>query len=668
MVLSVQQQTAMGKIEEFISNPSIRVFVLRGYAGTGKTTLISEIVNLLEAKGLISQLMAPTGRAAKVLRSKLNNKQVSTIHRGIYAFQCLLHNKEEKSIKFIYPLRKADFENICIIDEASMISSKVSHAEIYQFGTGNLLSDLIEYAQLKEKGKIIFIGDPMQLPPVGDSKSNALDPDFFNAQDIAATSFELTDVIRQTQESYILTNAMKLRELYKEKIRNSLIFEEREQEFEKMDEDSVVEHMLSHHLEDSTIVCFSNQQASEYNKEIRKKLYPTASHVLSGDKLMVVSNNYFGECELFNGDIVTVVDAADDTVSQSAPVWVDINGEKKRIIVELRFRKVSIQLNTGEILERYIIDSLLENSLPNLTVPEIQALYINLAMRLGALGYKDPDSDVFKKLMLEDPYYNALHVKYGYASTCHKAQGGEWQTVYIDFRKRNGMDNDSLRWKYTAITRARQTLYCVNSMDLTPLTKVKIESISTVGKTAQEALSFHNVADTPFHSPQSLDGVKAKYWSVVNNLEGTLSSIVNVICKPWMDIYMIMTPNGEVRVDALYNSSGVFTKYRVPEGCDYLEEIFKNEENITYRFNYNPKSSFLGLLHSKIVGLCDEYEIVITNIVQHQYQVVYYLKTSAIYSSLTCYYDSKGFIKYIKPMSLIGSEDQRLKKLLDNLN
>lgn len=227
MILTAQQEQAMKKIKDFIADKNGQVFILKGYAGTGKTTLINYIVDYLKSIHSPFQLMAPTGRAAKILRTRLKTEEASTIHRRIYTHGQLYSEKSNGILKYIFPLREDKDRRVYIIDEASMISSQKSSNELFQFGTGILINDVLSYTRLKFGGKIIFVGDPMQLPPVGDNRSVALDEDFFRNLGLNVASYELTDIIRQKEHSSILTNAAMLRNLMEEEQRNHLVFEKK---------------------------------------------------------------------------------------------------------------------------------------------------------------------------------------------------------------------------------------------------------------------------------------------------------------------------------------------------------------------------------------------------------------------------------------------------------
>lgn len=669
MILTEQQHQAMKMIEKFIADKDSQVFILKGYAGTGKTTMIRYIVDYLTRLSLKVKLMASTGRAAKILRLKLQNEEVSTIHKGIYTFFDLVIEESEGELKYIYPLSEDKDRKIYIVDEASMISSNYSKNELFQFGTGILINDLLTYARLNFGGKIIFVGDPMQLAPVGDNHSAALDEKFFHQIGLKVDSYELTDIVRQDKHSCILNNAKTIRDLIKQTERNQLIFEKKENEVMNLGVMEVVQKYCENPAQTSSIVCYSNQQAADYNTAIRSIMYPNMNHVTAGDKLMVTCNNYYlNPIELLNGEIITVVNVSDNLISQSAPVRTEKNGKKITANITLKFREISFQTENGDICTQYIIDTLLQNKSGSLTIDEKKALYINTAIRIRTeKGIKDDKSREFRMAVMKDPFYNALQVKYGYAFTCHKSQGGEWDTVYVDFSKRTGLDEDSLRWKYTAITRASKMLWCINLPDVTPIDSLQINPINKAAKIAANALSLEQVKETPFHDLTALPSVKCKYWSVVQNMCGSQYSIKNITCKPWRDIYEINTPIGIVRVDAIYNSAGVFTKYETETNDTELLDFFQNEQNIRYKIDYHPSMESLKTLHNRMLSLCDEYGITLTNVIEGHYQLTYYMKASGNYAAITFFFDKKGCINYAVPLSDIGEADTKLLQLIDKL-
>lgn len=668
MELTPQQEQAFKMIKDFIAAKDSQVFILKGYAGTGKTTLICHIIEYLSTQFLNAHLFAPTGRAAKVLRSKLPGCEASTIHRGIYQFSHLINKESEGVFKYIFPLRSNKDKGLYIVDEASMVSSHKSDSEIFQFGSGVLMDDLLTYVRLHFGGKIIFVGDPLQLPPVGDNHSVALDESYFKTLELNTSSYELTDVIRQDDNSCILVNATMIREIFNTKERNHLVFEKKEGEVMDMCAMDVAKHYYENQKQSSAIICFSNQQAADYNVAVRSLLFPGANHVVAKDRLMVVFNSYDGESELLNGDLITVDEVSNETVSQSAPVWTEKNGVKKQEIITLVFRKIKFTAEDGVEYERYIIDSLLQNKLPSLSVDETKALYINSVMRIRKeKGLKDPKSEEFAAAMGMDPFFTALRVKYGYAFTCHKSQGGEWNTVYVDFSKRTGLDSDSLRWKYTAVTRASKTLWCVNLPDVTPMSGIKINPILSTKKIPNNALALENVEETPFHNSSVLLPVKVKYWSVFKNMLGTPFSINKVESKPWREIYEVHTPDGLARVDAVYNGAGVFTKYDAKVDIQNLLSLFRDEDNIKYKIDYQPSLESLNVLYHRMISLCDELGITLTNVVEENYKVAYFMKASGNFASLTFFFNAKGFINYAAPLSDVGEEDEKLVQLIHKL-
>ena len=330
---------------------------------------------------------------------------------------------------------------------------------------------------------------------------------------------------------------------------------------------------------------------------MRKILFTGAMHVATGDRLMGVNNSYSGMCELLNGDIIKVISVSPQPETQVAPVWTETAGVRKQINIVLTFRNIVFQTEDGGIYERKIIESLLENKNPSLSIDEMKALYINMVMRIkDDKKLTNTKSEEFLKAAASDPYYNALHVKYGYAFTCHKSQGGEWDTVFVDFSKRGGLDTDSLRWKYTAVTRARKQLFQINLSDVTPMANLKINPVMKTTKMSNEALNIKIPAETPYHPAAVPAGVKAKYFSITENMEGTPYSVKSVASKPYRDIYEVNTPDGIVRVDCVYNGAGQFTKFEArPENSEILK-IFEDEDNMVYYIDYTPTKESLDTL------------------------------------------------------------------------
>ena len=289
MTLTKQQQQVLDSIKGFL-NSNASVFILKGYAGTGKTTMISHIIKEVAKYDKMPILMAPTGRAARVLCSK-TQEEANTIHRCIYELDTIETQEDSDDIRYIFPLKDAEDtaqDRICIVDESSMIGTREVHNELFEFGTGSLLNDLLTFVAPHRGGKVIFVGDPMQLPPIGDNVSNALDEHFFMSNKIKVMVAELTDVIRQGEGSAILSNAMKVRALLESAQRNNLVFDRKEGEVIDIAGFNIPRQLLDLYpkpeIGQSVIITFSNRQARDYNYAVREILYP-GKNTPAGGKL-----------------------------------------------------------------------------------------------------------------------------------------------------------------------------------------------------------------------------------------------------------------------------------------------------------------------------------------------------------------------------------------------
>ncbi len=440
-----EQEKCILEISNYICNLNNNsIFLLKGYAGTGKTTLISSIVKSLPVIGKRSVLLAPTGRAAKVL-SKYSNKSASTIHKKIYWIKTNKNGNTYISLK-----TNVHRNTIFIVDEASMISENIDN----RFGNRSLLDDLIKYVYDSVDCKLVLIGDTAQLPPVNFDISPALDEDKlttnYNKKIICQ---ELTKVVRQNKNSYILKNATNIRDkiisndysLPKIITNNEVIRINNGEDLQELLENTYSRE----EVHNTTILCRSNKRANLYNQQIRKKIRFQENEISSGDILMVVRNNYFwlqteSNSEFIaNGDLIEVI--------------------RIKNIINLygfKFAKATVKmvdyLKEKEFDTILLLDTLSSES-PAITYEEYQKLY-----REVGLDYKG-EKDVNKKIK-ENEFFNALQIKFAYSITGHKSQGGEWKNVFIDlgYFKENMLNKSYLRWLYTAITRASKKLYLIN--------------------------------------------------------------------------------------------------------------------------------------------------------------------------------------------------------------
>ena len=618
--------------------------------------------------------MAPTGRAARVLESK-NSWEANTIHRCIYELDTIETKEGSDDIRFIFPLKNKEDEandHICIVDESSMIGTREVQNELFEFGTGSLLNDLLTYVAPNRGGKIIFVGDPMQLPPVGDNVSNALDEKYFESIGLKAMVSELTDVVRQGAGSAILSNAMKVRALIESQQKNNLVFDRQENEVIDMEGYKMPEQLLSLYpkpeIGQSVIIAFSNRQARDYNYAVREMLYPEQKQIVVGDILQVVSNNY--KLNVMNGDFVKIVAINGETEYQSAPVYINIGGQRMQHKITLSFRNVRIRLDNELEISCKIIENMLDDADPNLTFSQIQALYINFCMRYPQLKR---GSHLFKEYLKADPYFNALRVKYGYAITGHKSQGGEWNTVFVDYTGRTGLNTDCLRWTYTVTTRASHTLYGYNMPNVTPMSKLQVAPIIKASKPRDEYLSFTDVPETPFHSKEAPNFLKAKYWVISDELRNEDCTIKNLESKNYCEWYYIEDTSGFVHtVQCTYNKAGLFTRYQAgdtSEGILRILSLVQTNMTMLCSFRYVPSNELLRELYNYVESICSELDVKITNIVEHlsNYNVYYYLQSSGKYSCIQFYITKDGFISYAQPFSDLGNDDNVLKDVIERL-
>ncbi|MGL6641957.1 ATP-dependent DNA helicase [Aeromonas caviae] len=482
--LTEEQSAALDAIKTFLLDDSRDAFVLRGSAGTGKTTLIAKLVETLEEMNLSCSLLAPTGRAARILGNKI--KQItgnseyegSTIHRAIYTLTHLEVNEgaetaNDPGVRMIFPLKEEEsLVSLFVIDESSMVGDKANHGDFMQFGSGRLLMDIVTFARMSRPGrskdhltKLLFVGDPAQLPPVGENASPALSDAYLSEQfQLKVDSFDLKKVMRQAQDSAILDRATELRDAMLAERFNKFSLQPNGQDIEQVDARKAVDLIVQglQTKASNVAVVHSNATALEYNRNIRDRRWGDASLPIQAGETLLINKNSTTHL-LSNGDLVKVMEVGAD--AQCVPV--NLKGGHH---VELWFRNVTVAFRDadGSIIQTncLVLENLLDSPHRELTPLEQRALLVEFRKRHPDLH---PKSAEFRRTIRNDPYFNALQVKYGYAMTCHKAQGGEWNTVIVDFESNAGSRNASFfRWAYTAITRAAKKLIIVNPPNFTP--------------------------------------------------------------------------------------------------------------------------------------------------------------------------------------------------------
>lgn len=419
-------------------------FILKGYAGTGKTTLIKALTKVLKKTGYKTILLAPTGRAAKII-SQYTRRKAFTIHRQIYK---QVQNPFSGRVQF--KLRKNyQQQTIFIVDEASMIN--------YDKGEETLLTDLIKYVYENSSNRIIFIGDTAQLPPVGQSLSFALNREILQlVYGLQVLDHQLTEVVRHHQQSGILENATRLRCQLKEKPASAFLQTSGYQDIYSMLSDKLPQGLsyayLKYDIKDTLILCPSNREATLHNQFVRREILHRQTEIEAGDLIMTVRNNY-------------------RILPKSSRVGFLANGEFAEVAEVMGFEE-KYGFHFADLLLRLpdyprqkmfeskvLLDTLYSPS-PALSAEENKKLYDAVALDYQHIPQRSRQLKAIRK----DAYLNALQIKFAYALTCHKAQGGQWPVVFIDpgYLSHEKISPDVLRWLYTAFTRATKELYLLD--------------------------------------------------------------------------------------------------------------------------------------------------------------------------------------------------------------
>lgn len=474
ITLTPSQSHAFVKMKDFIQDRNKRVFILKGYAGTGKTTLMKFFIEHLKEKRKRYQLLASTGRAAKILSDLTQSIDgASTIHSMIYSFKDLnqdLSDKNEKQMDetgqlfLIFEPAKVDIANdaecVYIIDEASMVSDKSEDVVTQaKFGSGRLLQELLAY-DMRQGSKFIFVGDPCQLPPIQESFSPALSVDYIKEHfGINVEEAQLTEIMRQRGENQIVASSKNIRALYAQaptsqaiygcnRVWGKLPFSSCCKFSANLDEmiAKYIKDIKTYGFEQAIFICKSNKDCLSISQFVRQQLGKTEPIIQQGDLLMVTQNNLL--CGLVNGDMVEVVSV----------------GRQIEHKAGCSFRLVKVkELFSKRVVSILLMENTLQSMKGNLDSTQQTDLFRDFIIRMKEKGVTQKKRQMFNMYLKEDPYLNALRCSYGYAITCHKAQGGEWPNVYIHIPRNFTLNptKETYQWIYTAMTRAKESLHMV---------------------------------------------------------------------------------------------------------------------------------------------------------------------------------------------------------------
>lgn len=446
-----QQSELLLRLSRFVvTGGDCELFLLTGYAGTGKTSLVGAMVKTLDELKYKTILLAPTGRAAKVF-SRYAHHPAYTIHRKIYRQQ-----RFSPDMRGFLAGSNTHRDTLFIVDEASMIANSAGDSDFY--GSGRLLDDLIEYVYSGENCRLLLLGDTAQLPPVGQAHSPALSPERLKAMGMTVTTFELSEVARQDADSGILFNATRLRSIMASCSEGDMPIPQIRfgtyPDVINLSGEYLIETLSDSYdrvgLDDTIVITRSNKRAGIFNQGIRNQILYREEELTAGDMLLVAKNNYYWGKEYKEVDFIA-------------------NGDVARVVRVLKryemygFRFADVQLHFPdldvELEARILLDTLCSDA-PALSREQNEQLYTAI---LEDYAHITTQRERMQRLKA-DPWFNALQVKYAYGVTCHKAQGGQWRHAYIDMGYINPetLSLDFYRWLYTAITRATERVYFVN--------------------------------------------------------------------------------------------------------------------------------------------------------------------------------------------------------------
>lgn len=675
--LTPGQDELVKLLGSFLEDKTQNIFLLKGYAGTGKTFITKGVTEYFSSIGRNFILAAPTGKAAKVIREKTGHK-ASTIHSAIYSNKDLKEYKDsekDRTYKFYFELNANEDsdDTVYIIDEASMLSDVYNEMEFFRFGTGHLLRDLLKYINLDSNDhnkKIIFIGDNAQLPPVGMNYSPALKEEYLlNTFGLTTQSFELTEVVRQKADSGILKNAKKLRKSLKNGIFNQLAIDKSTSDIEHIDNQNFMSMFLNisnnRISKDTVVISYTNEAVKTYNQAIREHFFTDVNVINSGDKIILVTNSNNYEIQLSNGDyglIKSLLGATEQKKVRLKRKNVTTNVVEE-IDIDLYFRDVEIIFKDENakpyVITCKVIENLLFSGLPNLTSDEHKAIYLDFVMRQPQLR---ANTNEFKLAIKSDPYFNALRIKFGYAVTCHKAQGSEWENVILDCSyTQNQLSEGYFRWLYTAMTRASKKLYIMNEPDISIFEKITSPNINTTQTNESQSTKLTKQEKVPEKIVNNVFNIEnsfllSLYDSIKSTTETNNINVIDIIHNSYQEIYTFEYENMTARVLFSYNSKDKITNVSFIESNElsntlstllsslkYNTMATKSEEVLEFR------QDFLEDFYININDKISDLDILVMNIEHNSWMERYTFSRQEEIAVIDFYYNKKGQFKSPTP-------------------
>ncbi|GAD61326.1 ATP-dependent DNA helicase [Aquipseudomonas alcaligenes] len=688
------QAELVKQIERFLASNTESVFLLKGYAGTGKTFITKGLTEYFRAIGRNYVLAAPTGKASKVIASKTQSPAY-TLHKTLYAFDDMAEYLDEdtegtETFKFYAKLavNTLSVDTVYIVDEASMVADIYQEAEFFRFGSGYLLADLFEFVNLDHndhRKKVIFIGDDAQLPPVGMNFSPALDAEYLlRHHRVRCSGYELSEVVRQKAQSGILANAQPLRQSLQSKVFNRLTMDLSYPDVEKVEHQALLQRYLDSCggkiNGESIVIAHSNADVGDYNRLIREHFFPGCAQVMPGDKVMAISNSNAYGFFISNGDFGLIREVLGEVEERSVKLK-RRNPETavvEEIVVPLRFRDVLAGFRdldgTAHFFPAKIIEDLLYSKEPTLSSDENKALYLDFCMRHKHLPRR---TKAFKDALMADPYFNALRLKFGYAITCHKAQGSEWNHVFVKCKSHQSqLTADYFRWLYTAITRTAHHLYLLGPPNHQPWSGIQMVAnpalemlgaapsmpaapAPSVAAPAAAAVSPPPPANT-FGIPPSATTLLALLAEVRKLIAGRGISIEDVLHHQYQEVYLFSREGESARIDIAYNGKSKVTGVAAP----YLSELSSELSAVLAELKGLPLASggtagvadahfakpFLNEFHAKVLSLCAGGGITLHKVVEQQWCQRYSFTREGAVAVYDIWYNSKDQFTKCQPV------------------
>lgn len=701
-VLTDGQAELVKELDGFLSGRENNVFLLKGYAGTGKTFITKGLTEYFRAIGRNYVLAAPTGKASKVIASKTKSPAY-TLHKTIYSFKNIKEYTEDnlsgsETYKFYAEMavNQLSVDTIYIVDESSMIADIYNESEFFRCGSGYLLRDFLKFVNLDHndhRKKVIFIGDDAQLPPVGMKTSPALDPAYLAKEyGLVAAGYELTEVVRQKADSGVMHNAIKMRKSLKENVFNQLDFNLAFPDIAHVDHVDLIPSYLEscdHKINsESIVIAHSNADVAAYNRRIRAEFFPASLVVCAGDKVMAITNSDAHGFFISNGDFGQVRDVLGSSEARTVTIRrkSEETGDVEEIAVPLQFRDVEVGFRDLEghvhFFNAKIVENLLYSDAPTLSSDENKALYVDFCIRNRKLK---PGSLEFKETLRSDPYFNALRLKFGYAITCHKAQGSEWNHVFVKCRTHQSqLCAEYFRWLYTAITRTASQLYLLEEPHIKLGSGIKVvgdPGISGGAGMATEqsqrvpdrvdaltptpTVAVNKVAGMPGVQLPGVGGADGQHFGIPSAnafLLALLTEVQACIASAGVDIYDIhhqqyqeayfFTLGAElVRVNVSYNGHQKITSVTLPQSSELGGELLAQLNPLKGRVitasvaaEITPlefDEPFLNELHQRLEACASAANIAITRVEELQFAQRYWFQQSGETAVVDIYYNKK---------------------------